>query len=361
MSAAPDAVPPQLRPSSVSVLIDLVADCLQRPGTTAASTVAIDTIAAAELGEVRYAQQASVRQVLTEYQTLSEVLHDFVESEASRLTPALDVAETFRLLRCIGDSLRTLEQRTIDAFVGMYVETIERQTQQLRGFTRLVRQEVRRPLGVLQVAARMLPVEPGDVEATRVSDILERSLRRLIEVTDRLERAARVTRATDVMPGDQRVDLSAVAGDIAYQLDQVAAEQGVQVRIQENLPVLKMDQAHAELVFLNLIANGIKHSDPEKSRRFVEVVNVPGRREPTVIVRDNGVGIDVRTRQQIFRELDRGHAQRSPEMAAHALGIGFAVVRRCMDAAGGNVHVESCERQGTTVTLTWPSSDAGGV
>jgi len=355
---APEALSPRLPPGRVPELIGIVADHLYSAGAVGRSADLVDMREAAELAELRYAPQATPRQLLDEYATLSDVLQGFIESEAARVSPPLDTAETIHVLHRVEAAIRTLERQTIDSFVTMYTQIIERQTQQLRGLSRLVSREIRRPLGVLQVVARMLRIEAGDIEAIRVSDIFERSLNRLIEVTARLERDARLSRATDLVLGEQRVDLSAIAADIADQLDKVAIEHGVQVRVEENLPVLRMDHTHAELVFLNLLANGIKHSDSAKPKRFVEVINVRGRLMPTVMVRDNGVGIDAPRRQQIFRELDRGHAQRAPEMASHGLGIGFAVVRQCMDAAGGNVHVESREREGTTVTLTWPSLES---
>ena len=165
----------------------------------------------------------------------------------------------------------------------------------------------------------MLRIEAGDIEAIRVSDIFERSLNRLIEVTARLERDARLSRATDLVLGEQRVDLSAIAADIADQLDKVAIEHGVQVRVEENLPVLRMDHTHAELVFLNLLANGIKHSDSAKPKRFVEVINVRGRLMTGALI---GAGVALlfapRTGQEMRQQLGeqyRGLADRAGQTA----------------------------------------------
>ena len=50
-------------------------------------------------------------------------------------------------------AVRVLQQKTVDAFVTRYTETISRQTSQLRNFSRLISHEIRQPLSVLQVAA----------------------------------------------------------------------------------------------------------------------------------------------------------------------------------------------------------------
>ena len=60
-------------------------------------------------------------------------------------------SESLSALSRASQSVRVLRQQTVDTFVGRYSETIERQTAQLRGFTRLVSHEIRQPLGVLQL------------------------------------------------------------------------------------------------------------------------------------------------------------------------------------------------------------------
>jgi signal transduction histidine kinase len=335
-------------------LIDHVADYLRSPDK---HQIAADTIVmrkAAELGELRYDQRASVHQLLREYQMLADLLETFVADEVRHADPPLDAAAVIEATRRVTQSVRVLQQQTVDTFVGKYTDTIERQTAQLRSFSRLVSHEIRQPLGVLQVVAKMMPTPDGDLESVRMVDILDRNVARLAEVMAKLERLAHLTRTTDVMPSEQRVDLSALIADVALQLGDMADAREVQIRVQENLPELVLDVARAELVFVNLIANAIKYSDPSKAKRVVEITHLQGAIQPTVLVRDNGIGIPRDKLQNIFREFVRAHAQRDEELGAHGLGIGLAIVRECMDAMGGTVRVQSRDEEGTTFTLTWP-------
>jgi signal transduction histidine kinase len=189
-------------------------------------------------------------------------------------------------------------------------------------------------------------------------DILERSVARLAEVTGKLERLARITRATDLDPSERAVNLTEVAHEAAAQLTAAAAERDVDVRVHQNLPVVRMDPARAELIFVNLIANGIKFADADKEVRYVEI-HGGSSHEPTVIVRDNGVGMTPPRLQTVFREFVRAHSQRDDDVRAWGLGLGLSIVRECMDHANGWVRVDSIEGRGTTFKLSWPPA-AGG-
>ena len=307
---------------------------------------------AAELGELRHVQHASVHQLLREFGVLAELLEEFVEAEVLAMDRP-DPLAVVRALRRVADAVRVVQQQTVDTFVANYTQTIERQTAQLRHFSRLVSHEIRQPLAVLQVIARALPPAAGNEDSLRMMDIFDRSVLRLAKVTGELERLARITRATDLSPSERTVDLTEVAHTAAAQLADAAAQRGVEVNVHPNLPVLRLDPARAELIFVNLLANAIKFADPEKANRYVEVY-AGGGDEPSVIVRDNGIGMAPARLQTIFREFVRAHAQRGEEVRAWGLGLGLSIVRECMDHANGSVRVDSLEGRGTTFKLTWP-------
>lgn len=218
---------------------------------------------------------------------------------------------------------------TCVAFFAEYTQTIERQTEQLRKFSRLVTHEIRQPLAVLQAIARTLPVAPGDLEVVRMMDIFERNVARLSDVTGKLERLARVTPATDRSPSEQETDQTVVVQAVARQLADDAGARDVEVIIAPTLPTVRLDPTCAELVFTNLLVNAIKHSDKAKPRRFVEIYPADG-------------------------DSPSAHALRHDDVVPRGLGVGLSIVRDCMDAANGSVRVESMAGKGTTFKLAWP-------
>jgi signal transduction histidine kinase len=311
---------------------------------------------AGELGLLRFDQRASVHQLLREYQILSEILESFFAREAAVLGERGDATAAVLVLSRAQQAVRVLQQKTVDAFITRYTDTIARQTSQLRNFSRLVSHEIRQPLSVLQVAARLLMVHGTDAEGTRIVETLERNVVRLAEVAGTLERLARLTRRPDTAPNEQQVDLSAVVHDVAGQLSDMAVARGVAFDIGPRLPTFPADAGRVELVVVNLLANAIKYCDPSKPARAVWVEADGSTTHPRVLIRDNGIGIPKSKLDLIFEQFVRVHAHLDDELGAQGMGLGLSIVRESMEAMGGIVSVESVEGEGTTFVLEWPAT-----
>lgn len=103
-----------------------------------------------------------------------------------------------------------------------------------------------------------------------------------------------------------------------------------------------------EQVFSNLIGNAAKYIGDTKDP-VVEVGKVD--RGPVIeyFVRDNGIGIDPPYHARIFESF-----QRLKDVEVEGSGIGLAIVKKIIDAAGGQLRVESAKGQGSTFFFTWP-------
>jgi signal transduction histidine kinase len=311
---------------------------------------------ASELGLLRFDQRASVHQVLREYQILSEILEAFLMRETVALGEAANTMAAVLVLSRVQQAVRVLQQKTVDAFITRYTETIARQTAQLRNFSRLVSHEIRQPLSVLQVLARMLPIREPDSEVARLGETLERNVIRLGDVAGKLERLSRLTRRPDNTPSEQSVDLSALVHDVARQLSDMASSRAVTFEIAPSLPSFAADAGRVELVVINLLANAVKYSDPSKPFRVVRVEHDASVAHPRVFIRDNGIGIPRSQLDAIFEQFVRVHTHLDDELGAQGMGLGLSIVRESMEAMGGIVGVESAEGHGTTFTLEWPAA-----
>jgi signal transduction histidine kinase len=337
----------------IPALVLEIAAHLRSPEEPIAANTAVMT-KAAELGLLRFDQRASVHQLLREYQIFAEILEDFCANEVARLGPRADAAAALRAVSRASNAIAVLQQKTVDAFITRYMETIERKTAQLRSFSRLISHEIRQPLGVLQVLSRVISVPEGDEETATLVQSLERNVVRLGEVASKLELLTRLTRRPEGLPHEDVIDFTRIATDVVEQLRSMAEARGVTIEIAGGLPSIVTDAGRAELVLVNLIANAIKYSDPAKD---VRRVRIEGAATPTLarlVVRDNGLGLPESKLRVIFDQFVRVHAQLDEELGVRGMGLGLSIVREAMEAMRGTITVESVEGAGTTFTLEWP-------
>jgi signal transduction histidine kinase len=326
----------------------------------AANAAVIDK--ARELGVLRHAQQASVHQLLREYEILADLLESFVVDETARLGLQPSSEECFEILRRLTRSIRTLLRTTIDTFVGEYTTAIHERNERIKSFNRMASHELRSPIGTLLFAATVLKREAVRADPDRVARIattVHTNAERLSWLVQNLQRLTHLSDVTD-LPTEQRVELATVAAEVARQLEEMATARGVAIRIGQGLPVLFGDPARLELVLLNLVSNAIKYSDPGKGESFVEIAaadNDAATGTFTICVRDNGIGIATADQPAIFERFYRAHAHLDAELGVTGTGLGLAIAAECTDALGGSIRCESAIGQGTTFFVTLPSGD----
>jgi signal transduction histidine kinase len=318
---------------------------------------------ARELGELRHSQRASVHQLHAEYRLLDSILASFVAEEVERLGTPPSAADVVEVLRRLSDAIWMLMQVTLDTFVSEYTRTIASHAARLEGFNRMVSHELRQPLGTLMYALPLLKAEVGSGEARRqeqLFDVMERNILRLTQLMEQLEMLSRLRSRQPDGLDVQRTEVAAVAWEVARQLREMAEARGVDILVDDALPMVRIDMARLELILMNLVSNAVKYSDPVKLSRLVSIeraaCETPGF--ICVAVRDNGLGIPADRVDGIFKRFVRVHAARDSELGVRGSGLGLAIAAECAEAIGGRIRVESNEGEGTTFYLDFPSEPA---
>jgi len=119
--------------------------------------------------------------------------------------------------------------------------------------------------------------------------------------------------------------------------------------VEPSLPSVCADAHRLERVFVNLVSNALKYSEPETE------VTVSVRRDAesvSVSVQDRGSGMAPEDVTRLFERFYRARSSRKAE----GLGLGLYITRMLVEAHGGTIRAESTLGEGSRFTFTLPLS-----
>jgi light-regulated signal transduction histidine kinase (bacteriophytochrome) len=226
---------------------------------------------------------------------------------------------------------------------------LEAANRELESFSYSVSHDLRAPLrsvdgysqALLEDCASLLD-ETGRQHIHRIRNASQR----MAQLIDGLLTLSRLTR---LEMQRERLSLSALARNIAQELQQREPERRVEFVIADGLEA-RADARLMRAALENLLGNAWKYT-ARHDRPRIEFGTQPQPSGPPVyFVRDNGAGFDMAYVDRLFVAFQRLHsAQEFP-----GDGIGLATVRRIIHRHGGRVWAEGATGQGATFYFSLP-------
>jgi chemotaxis family two-component system sensor kinase Cph1 len=237
---------------------------------------------------------------------------------------------------------------------------LERSNDELDSFAYVASHDLKEPLrGIHNYSLFLLEDYADKLDEEGVSKLqtLVRLSQRMEALIESLLRISRVGRQELHL---QPVDLNQVLAEVLDLLSPRFEQTGTTVAVPTPLPTLRCDPVRMGEVFNNLLTNAIKYNT--QPAKYVEIgvaspKNAPYQRRvdtslfEVLYVKDNGIGIDSRHHESIFRIFKRLHSQ---EKYGGGTGAGLAIVRKMVEKHGGELWVESEPGQGATFYFTIP-------
>ena len=230
-----------------------------------------------------------------------------------------------------------------------------RQEERLRSdFISMLSHEIRTPLTSIRESVNMVGEEVMGPITNRQRKFLEiagSEIGRICDLLNHLMQASRLE------PGalrlqSQPVDGYALVSACIESLKPSAEAKQIEMiaEIPPDTPDVLGDPQYLQQVFLNLLVNAIKFSDPE-SKVWVRLGRSASRNVITFQVVDNGPGILEEDQLKLFNKF-----YRAPAVREHldGVGLGLSITKNIIEAHGGTIWVESQIGQGSTFSFTLP-------
>lgn len=276
------------------------------------------------------------------YLSTKSVWQDAQGNAIGLIVIARDITERKRAEQEIRELNQNLERR-----VAERTAELEAINQELESFSYSVSHDLRAPLrGIDGFSQALLDryAEQLDEKGKHYLRRIRAGTQRMGELIDDLLKLSRVTRS-EMQP--TQVDLSALAREIAAELQRTQPERQVEWAITPGL-VAHGDARLLRIVLENLFNNSWKFTSALNLARIKFDVLLQADAKPSYFVNDNGAGFEMAYANKLFGAFQRLHS----ETQFPGTGIGLATVQRIIHRHGGRVWAEGAVEQGATFYFT---------
>ncbi len=233
----------------------------------------------------------------------------------------------------------------------------ERASSVKSNFLRMMSHELRTPIAAMQLQLRLMEKHGADKLEDKQREYLariSRSAQRLLDLVNTVLEYARIESGrfeARVRPFSLTKVLQEAADDFQSHADQKGIR--LSVELPDDVPELLSDPQVVRLIAVNLIGNGVKHTEEGS-------VCVGGGFEDgvhTLWVKDTGPGIPREHQMEVFEPFQRFDDIRQLQGAGS--GLGLAIVRDMVRAVAGEISLESEVGAGALFRVTLPMLPSG--
>ncbi|UWS79082.1 ATP-binding protein [Phaeobacter sp. G2] len=236
--------------------------------------------------------------------------------------------------------------------LGKVITELERSNRELDEFAYIASHDLKEPLRGIAINASFLAREQLSEKGNERVERMLLLAKRMEQLVSDLLFFSRLGRGEKVM---KDVDTSHIVEGIEKELKEWMTERQGEIQCSADLPWIYAERSKVKTVFQNLIVNALKYNDSDT--KTVQVGFSPEATANEMIlhdvfwVRDNGIGIEDKNRDKIFRIFQRLNRE---ELYGAGTGAGLSFVRRIIEKYGGTITFESDPESGTTFYFSMP-------
>lgn len=228
------------------------------------------------------------------------------------------------------------------------IKALNRSNEDLTDFAHVVSHDLKSPLSTISSFLQLLKLRySGKVLDQKAEEYIDHAVRSSGHMAHLIDDLLHYSRIDQGEMKKEPTDMNAILDQVREGLGATITELGAVVS-SDPLPTLNANPSQMMQLLQNLVANALKFHGPEPPHVHVSAVKVDGTWEFSI--KDNGIGIDPKYRDKLFKLFSRLHTQDEYE----GTGIGLATVKRIVERHDGRVWFDSEPGKGTTFHFTLP-------
>jgi two-component system sensor histidine kinase KdpD len=146
--------------------------------------------------------------------------------------------------------------------------------------------------------------------------------------------------------------LEEVVGAALNRLEKKLADRPITISLPADLPMVPLDAALVEHIFINLLENSLKYTPPGSP---LSISAIRKESEVEVEVADQGPGFPPDDLEKIFEMYYRG----TTEIGQKGYGLGLSICRAIVQAHGGRIWAVNRAGEGAAIRFTFPLDGQG--
>lgn len=235
------------------------------------------------------------------------------------------------------------------AHVKNLIEQLKVKTRELENFVYTVSHDLKAPLVSIAGFASILQREYQDKLDEEGIHFLERIKINIVHMEKLIKNLLDLSRVGRILGEKKPIPMKQIVTDVIEDLKPQIEEKNIKLIIDEELPILWVDEERIKQVIANLVDNAV-HFIGERSNPFIRIgvvaENIDGYQ---LYIQDNGIGIEERYFDKIFQIFER-----LEELSTDGTGLGLTIVKNIIENHGGRIWVESEKEKGSTFFFTIP-------
>lgn len=215
-------------------------------------------------------------------------------------------------------------------------------------FTANVTHELKTPLTAISGYAELIEnhmIDPD--QETHIAQQIRHNADRLLSMINDIIRLSELDHK-ELPRNFANVDLSEIAEECCDNLKVAAEQANITLSFKGTDSFISADQTLIREMIENLVQNGIRYNH-EDGHVWVEVNNENGH--PTLVVRDDGIGIPKEKQARVFERFYRVDKGRSRDMGG--TGLGLAIVKHIAEIHNADIKLNSILGEGTNIKVVF--------